>query len=54
MFNFIIRRTQQYRCCIFGLFSTPTCFGCPHQPSSVRTWIHKKTIGQRSLLTNSR
>jgi len=54
IFVFIIRRTQLCRCCIFDLFHTPTCFVCPHQPSSGRTWIRKKSKGKRPLLTNSR
>ena len=34
------------------LFDTATFFGCPHQPSSDREWIHNKSKADRPLLTN--
>jgi len=36
MFIVIIQQTQLYMACVFGLFNTNTCFGCPDQPWSGR------------------
>jgi hypothetical protein len=35
----IVQNKKIRKSCIFGLFNTTTCFGCPCQPSSGREWI---------------
>jgi len=54
MLTFIFGQTQLYRSCIFGVFNTTTCFSCPYHPSSGRSWTHKKSEGERPVLTSSR
>jgi len=49
MFVFIIQQAQLYRRCIFDIFKTSIYFGCPDQPTSGRTWIHKNSRGERLL-----
>ena len=41
LFYYPINTTYRYR--VLGIFDTTICFGRPHQPSSGRVLVHKKS-----------